>query len=695
MTSPFLATEIAILILLLIASLGSIYFQRLFKLPYTVGLVIVGLLLGFSENLGLPLKHLILSPDSILFLFVPPLVFASASNINHRLFFHNIVPAFTLAGPGLLISTAIIGGILNFLTPLNLGQAMLFGSLISATDPVAVVALFEELGVPQRLNMMVDAESMLNDATAIVAFEVVLSVLNSGAFNAATVGEALIQVAIVLVGGIVVGLLVGSLMGFSIRLAKDNPLVQATFSLLVAYLAFIVAEHYLEVSGVIAVLTAGLMVGRYKAYNLSVNLQDYLNEFWEYVSFLANSLIFLLVGLTSSSFILTLPLTQLSFWIVIVCTIAVTYLARGIMVFGLISLINPFLKDGPISWRYSLVSFWGGLRGAVALALALSLPNDFPNRNLLIAMTLGVALFTILVGGLTTGKLLNRLGLDRPPLVNQISEQQALLAAKKRVIEQLNDLETRALLLSTDIVKALAQAYQSEVTQAQISLDDFNERLRQQSVTLNTQVLWLEIVDWERQIYTNFYESGVLSARTLNWLKFYTNLRQARIEEGKFPPPHFPLDYSRPAWKNFLVNLVRRFSPNSSWLQREEDLELESDYEFKIVVSKKSEIIIDRLENAVQKGVIASELAENCLKYYQFTQEKASNRLETLANQNPALDNAIQQRLVKQTALVEVQEQIKEMVNEGLINREMAEKISENITQSLSSVQPESRTLLA
>ena len=102
MTSPFLATEITILFLLLIASCGSIYFQQ-FKLPYTVGLVIVGLLLGFGENVGLPLKHLILSPDSILFLFVPPLVFASASNINHRLFFHNIVPAFTLAGPGLII----------------------------------------------------------------------------------------------------------------------------------------------------------------------------------------------------------------------------------------------------------------------------------------------------------------------------------------------------------------------------------------------------------------------------------------------------------------------------------------------------------------------------------------------------------------------------------------------------------------
>ena len=125
MTSPFLSTEITILILLLIACIGSVYFKR-FHLPYTVGLVIVGLLLGFAdESYGLPIQHLVLSPDVILFLFVPPLVFASASNINHRLFFHNITPALTLAGPGLILSAAIVGGLLTLLTPLNLGQAML------------------------------------------------------------------------------------------------------------------------------------------------------------------------------------------------------------------------------------------------------------------------------------------------------------------------------------------------------------------------------------------------------------------------------------------------------------------------------------------------------------------------------------------------------------------------------------------
>ncbi len=386
MTSPFLATEITILILLLIASLGSVYFKH-FHLPYTVGLVIVGLLLGFGQNYGLPLQDIDLSKEMILFLFVPPLIFASASNINHRLFLHNITPALILAGPGLVVSTAIMGILLPLLIPLNLGQAFVFGALISATDPVAVVALFEELGVPKRLNMLVDGESILNDATAIVLFSTVLSIIESGVFTASTVFQAVIRVIIVFLGGILVGLLTGSLMGIAMGVAKNNPLVQANISLLVAYIAFIVAEHYLDLSGVIAVMTAGLIVGRYKSYHLTPELRNYLEEFWRYVSFLANSLIFLLVGLTASGFILNLPLKQPNFWWVIICTIIITYLARGLMIFGLHALINPFLQEGPINWQYQFVGFWGGLRGAVALALALSLPHDFPNRHLLIAMT--------------------------------------------------------------------------------------------------------------------------------------------------------------------------------------------------------------------------------------------------------------------------------------------------------------------
>jgi CPA1 family monovalent cation:H+ antiporter len=275
----FVKIEAAILLLLLIASLGAVFFKRL-KVPFTVGLVLVGLGLGLLEPWTMPFQHLVISHDLIIFLFVPPLVFASASNLNSRLFFQNLTPTLILAGPGLLVSMLIVGVGLAWLTPLTFASALLFGALISATDPVAVVALFEKLGVPARLKMLVDGESMLNDATAIVAFNVILAVIMSGQFQTATLGHALVTVVLVLVGGALVGVLLGIPMRFIMVTAKTNPLIQFTLTLVVAYFAFLIADS-LRASGVVAVLSAGLVIGRYKADVLKTDVKARLDDSWE------------------------------------------------------------------------------------------------------------------------------------------------------------------------------------------------------------------------------------------------------------------------------------------------------------------------------------------------------------------------------------------------------------------------------
>ena len=181
--NPLLTIQIDLLLLLLIASLAAVILTRL-QFPYTVGLVLLGLLLGGLAD-WFPaldvLNSLNLSHDLILFVFVPPLIFESAINLDGRLLLRNLTPVLTLAGPGLLISTAIVGAIVTWGTPLTLGQALLFGSLISATDPVAVIALFKELGAPKQLSILVEGESLFNDATAIVAFNIILALVLSGA----------------------------------------------------------------------------------------------------------------------------------------------------------------------------------------------------------------------------------------------------------------------------------------------------------------------------------------------------------------------------------------------------------------------------------------------------------------------------------------------------------------------------------
>ncbi len=442
-SSALLTSEVELLILLLIACLGAVTFTK-FNIPYTVGLVIVGLGLGFITPLLFavdPLSSLTLSPNVILYIFVPPLIFESSINLDNQLLFETLTPALILAGLGLLVSAAIVGGLVAWLTPLSLSGAFVFGSLISATDPVAVIALFKELGVPKRLTMVVEGESMLNDATAIVLFDVVMAIIASGTIGVSTVEDASVNVFVVLFGGILVGVIVAvAIFGYSIAQANNNALIQTTVTIIIAYAAFIVAQRYLQLSGVIAVMSAGLVVGWYLNHRLSLEVRTYLREFWDYGAFIANSLIFLLVGLTTSSFILRLGTESPRFWIAIGWAIIAVLIARAVAVFSLVPFSNWLQKSEPISWRYQLVTFWGGLRGAVALALALSLDRSFPNRDLIIAMTLGVALFTILIGGTTTGKLISWLKIDEPPSLERLGKAQAIILAKREALKLLHKL---------------------------------------------------------------------------------------------------------------------------------------------------------------------------------------------------------------------------------------------------------------
>lgn len=380
MHTPLLAIEIDILVLLTIACVSAIALTRV-KFPYTVTLVILGIGLGWlGENIEAFefFQQLTLSHDLILFVFVPPLIFESALNLDSRLLLRNLAPILTLAAPGLLISTAIVGAILSWGTPLDLPQALLFGSLISATDPVAVIALFKELGAPKRLGILVEGESLFNDATAIVTFNIILGVIVTGqGFGLPALQAGGIAFLTSFVGGIVVGGLIGFLMQLPVSLSKENPLVLATLTTIVAYATFLFAEEGVGVSGVIAVVSAGMVLGWHNANRLRPEARTYVSEFWEYLAFLANSLIFLLVGLTVSRLQFFTQVGQTKALLgAIALTLIAIFIARAIVVFGLTALVNRLQPSVTVNWRYQLVSFWGGLRGAVCLALALSFDPD-------------------------------------------------------------------------------------------------------------------------------------------------------------------------------------------------------------------------------------------------------------------------------------------------------------------------------
>lgn len=387
-----LATETVVIILLLVVSLVAIAVRRL-RLPYTVALVLVGLAIAFLQPVAIEV-----TPELILALLIPPLLFVAAFEIDFDMLRENLVPILGLAVPGVLLSTFIVGGIVSAGVGVPFAAAIVFGALITATDPVAVVAAFRALGVPRRLAVAVEGESLFNDGTAIVIYKLAVVAALSGVFDPLSGVLDFLRVAL---GGLVIGLVLGWLVA-QIIARIDDPLIEVTFTTVLAFGAYLAAERF-HTSGVLAVVAAGIVSGNVGLRGMSPTTKIMLYNFWEYVAFLANSLVFLLIGLRVNVLLLLQDL-----WPIVVAIVAVLA-ARAVAVYGLSWIGYRAGSRMPRNWRH--VFFWGGLRGAIALALALGLPAALPSRDTLLTMTFGVVLFTLLAQGTTIQFLLRRLGL--------------------------------------------------------------------------------------------------------------------------------------------------------------------------------------------------------------------------------------------------------------------------------------------
>jgi len=488
----FLNTETLIIGLLLIASLVAIAVRRL-HVPYLVALVVVGLLLTSQSTVNFDL-----TPELILALFVPPLVFEAAFHLNFNELRRSLSAILVLAVPGVLLTTLIVGGMLKLGTSLSLPVALVFGALISATDPVAVVALFRVLGVPKRLAVLVEGESLLNDGTALVLFNLMLAVVLTGQFGLV---NSLIDFVRVSVGGIVLGLGLG--WAVSRLIARiDDYLIEITLTTVLAYGVYLLAEQF-QVSGVLAVVAAGLICGNMSVQGMSPTTRIVLFSFWEYVTFLVNSLVFLLIGLQVDFSAL------LSAWQPILWAVGAVLLARVVVVYGLSWLTGRLIE--PISLRWQHVLTWGGLRGALSLALALSLPAAFgPDRFLLRTMAFGVALFTLLVQATTMNSLIRRLGITT---LNPAQVEYELRHARLtglRAAETHLEHRYREGLVSTPVWEKLKPRLQEQIG---LLADSIREFLRVEPA-LEMEELELarrEILRAQRSAYSGLRRDGVVS----------------------------------------------------------------------------------------------------------------------------------------------------------------------------------------
>jgi CPA1 family monovalent cation:H+ antiporter len=380
-------------LLLFVAAIAAMVTRRS-GLPYTMGLVVAGVGIALSP-IQLDTQ---LSKDLIFSVLLPPLVFEAALAMHWQELKADLAIVATLATVGVLLAAAVTATGMHYFAGWEWPAAVLFGALISATDPVSVIATFKEAGVKGRLRLLVEAESLLNDGTAAVGFAIAVTVVAGGTVTAAGVAQTLL---LSVGGGIACGTAVGFALMFLAGRTTDH-LVEITFTTLAAYGSFLLAEHF-GFSGVLASMTAGLVVGSYGSLGaISPAGREAVESFWEYIAFVANSVIFLLIGVQEA---------HQAFFEVWGATLA----AIVLVVAGRAAAIYPgcalFRRGGrPVEAAHQHVLFWGGLRGALALALALGLPQAVPHRDEIITVAFAVVAFSVFVQGLTMTPLLRRLG---------------------------------------------------------------------------------------------------------------------------------------------------------------------------------------------------------------------------------------------------------------------------------------------
>jgi len=386
--------------LLLIAALVAMVAQRV-QIPYTVGLVLAGTVLSFFP-FG---PRFELSKELIFTVLLPPLIFEATLFIRWRELIYNLPIILIFATIGVVFSAILTVAGMVYLAGWAWQSAALFGILIAATDPVSVIATFKEAGVHGRLRLLVEAESLFNDATAAVGFTVVLALVTGTSISAQT---TFLNTTYSIFGGLVIGALCAGVILLLTRTTDDH-LVELTLSTVAAYGSFLVAEDF-HVSGVLATLTAGILVGNFGLpYTYSDKGRAFIMDFWEFMAFIANSIIFFLIGVSQAN--------QLSISTLLSVTIAilVVTLGRASAIYPLSALFDRSRLK--IEKNHQHILFWGGLRGALALALALGLPPELEYREQIITAAFGVVGFSIFVQGVTMTPLLRGLKVLSSPTI--------------------------------------------------------------------------------------------------------------------------------------------------------------------------------------------------------------------------------------------------------------------------------------
>lgn len=520
-----------ILLLLFSVAVAVAIAARQIGVPYTVALVLTGLglsIFGLFTGLFTP-PHL--TKELLFSVFLPGLLFEAAFHIEFREFWRNRLTIASLAVPGIAAAVVLTALILApAVKTLHLEQnfswryALVFGALIAATDPIAVVAVFRSLGAPRRLSVLLDGESLLNDGTAIVFFALSLSLVTGA-------GIAAGQLAIDFVEIVVFGGLIGAAAGFALsQVIKliDDAMIEITLTTIAAYGSFVTAEHF-QYSGVIAVVVAGVICGNYGArVGMTPSTRVAVETFWEYVAFALNSIVFLLIGLE-------VHLDALfGSWKVILVAYLVVTAGRAVVTFAVSGLLWKTRERIP--WPWGVVLTWGGLRGALPMVLVLSLPPDFAHRDLLVTMTFGVVMISILVHGLTVSPLLRWLGIVKGRQQSEAYElARGKLQAASAALDEIGRM-SYVRFSHEDLRTKLAREYEERIKKEESRIDGLEV---DRAAIESQEMQWARrhLLLTEKNHVMDSFRQGVVSQEIYEKLLADIDARLLRMESGQEDQP--------------------------------------------------------------------------------------------------------------------------------------------------------------
>ncbi len=543
-------SALALFVMLAVSSLALFAANRI-KIPHTVLLVAIGVGLGFL-TLWEPLSFLddvVLTPELLFYFFLPILIFESAFNINIRRLTEDTVLITLLSIVSLVISTVVIAFLVDLLMTvvgfdIPFIVALVFGAIISATDPVAVLALFKEYGAPRRLTLLFEGESIFNDGTAVALFLVVLAIAESGVVDAASIMDGILTFVLMVAGGIVFGLVFGGVFAKIIGYTKSNEFAAITLTMVLAHMTFICAElfsshaaffgYHIHISAIIATATASLLMGNYGRFKLPLHASEFVEKYWAQFAFLANSVIFILIGMLA----LQLPSSAPHLVLPGALAILAVATARAISIYPVVSLFNRFAaadRKVPTSWQHMLS--WGSLRGALAVTMVLLIPDsmtfpgwDYPftPKELVLTLTVGCIFTTLFLKATTIGDFMRKLKLDKLTPLEEVNYREMLIYVYSRATKKLTESFTKGY-VNNAVYERLLQGLKEDIRSA---LGDLARET--EDSTMLERVISLHAIGIERKYMLELFKNNEITEAVAKRIHAKLEYQATAIERGNY-----------------------------------------------------------------------------------------------------------------------------------------------------------------